>query len=64
MIRSIVEKKIVVVAIDRWQGTFWEVELRTSPPKIDPISLSHVKVVDGVFQSVVVVFGRGRVRLR
>ncbi len=63
MIRSIAEKKIMVVASDRWQGTFWEVESRTSPPRIDPISLSHVKVANGVFQSVVVVFGRGRVRL-
>jgi hypothetical protein len=63
MIRLIVEKKIVVVAIGRWQGTFWEVESRTSLPKIDPISLSRVKVADGMFQSVVVVFSWGRVRL-
>jgi hypothetical protein len=55
MIRLIIEKKIVVVAIDRW------LESRTSPPKIDSISLSRVKVADGMFQSVVAVFGRGRV---
>jgi hypothetical protein len=64
MIRTIVKEKIFVVAIDRWHMTFREVKAWTSPPKVDYISLSCVEVVDGMLQPAIVVFGRGRVRLR
>ncbi len=52
------------VAIDRWHRTFREVKAWTSPLKVDSVSLSCVEVADGMLQPVIVVFGRGRVRLR
>jgi hypothetical protein len=64
MIGSVVEEKVVPVAINRWQGAFREVESGTSLPKVDSISLGHVEVANCVFQSVVVVFSWGRIRLQ
>jgi hypothetical protein len=41
MIRSIVEKKVLPVAVNRWEGAFREVKSGTSTPKVDSISLGR-----------------------
>jgi hypothetical protein len=61
MVGTIIEKKVIVVAIYPGERSVWEVQARTSPPKVDSVITSNVDIVDGIFQAMVVVFSQCRV---
>ncbi len=58
MVGTIIKKKVIVVAIYPGERSVWEVQVRTSLPKVDSVITSNVDVADGVFQAMVVVFSR------
>jgi hypothetical protein len=58
MVGRIIEKKVIVVAIYLGKRSVWEIQARTSLPKVDSVITINADVVDGMFQAMVVVFSR------
>ncbi len=63
MLWAAIKKEILGVTVDGWERSSRQVVLCACAPKIDPVMSCDIKVSDGVFQTVVVVFSWSRVGL-
>ncbi len=61
--RVVSKEKVLFVAIDRQEGTFFKFVPRTSPPEVNTIVPSAVQVFKSMLHSMVMMFIRCRVSL-
>jgi hypothetical protein len=56
MFRSVGKQKVLFVAIDNWEGTFFKFVPMTSSPEVDIIVSSAVQVFKSMLHSMVMMF--------